>query len=167
MIQIQIILDFRPGKNTIDLNILEREDANDMERELARYIQELHVGIIGMAQEEMPGEIDVTLIGCPAGGAHEWGTDGQHSNEYCKKCFVCREAQMKDSGITARLKRIDRLQQQVAALIYEIERSGHPKAGEIVQAIKNEGWVVVSAELAGAEILGQDNDPPRTRPRKA
>lgn len=21
---------------------------------------------------------------------HVWGTDGQHSNEYCKKCFVAR-----------------------------------------------------------------------------
>lgn len=24
---------------------------------------------------------------CPKGGEHKWGTDGQHSNEYCKKCF--------------------------------------------------------------------------------
>lgn len=24
---------------------------------------------------------------CPTGGAHEWGIDGAHSNEYCKKCF--------------------------------------------------------------------------------
>lgn len=24
---------------------------------------------------------------CPKGGAHEWGIDGAHSNEYCKKCF--------------------------------------------------------------------------------
>lgn len=22
--------------------------------------------------------------------SHEWGTDGQHSNEFCKKCFVSR-----------------------------------------------------------------------------
>jgi hypothetical protein len=21
---------------------------------------------------------------------HEWGTDGQHSNEFCKKCFVSK-----------------------------------------------------------------------------
>lgn len=21
---------------------------------------------------------------------HEWGTDGQHSNEYCKKCFIAK-----------------------------------------------------------------------------
>jgi len=24
---------------------------------------------------------------CPKGGNHVWGTDGQHSNEFCKKCF--------------------------------------------------------------------------------
>ena len=24
---------------------------------------------------------------CPKGGEHKWGIDGQHSNEYCKKCF--------------------------------------------------------------------------------
>lgn len=60
---------------------------------------------------------------------------------------------MKDRGIIARLKRIDRLQQQVANLIYEIEHSDHPKAGEIVQAIKDEGWVVVEAESAGVGVL--------------
>lgn len=25
---------------------------------------------------------------CPKGGDHDWGTDGQHSNEFCKKCFI-------------------------------------------------------------------------------
>ena len=25
---------------------------------------------------------------CPKGGQHEWGTDGAHSNVFCKKCFV-------------------------------------------------------------------------------
>lgn len=24
---------------------------------------------------------------CPKGGKHEWGIDGAHSNEFCKKCF--------------------------------------------------------------------------------
>ena len=24
---------------------------------------------------------------CPKGGKHQYGTDGMHSNEYCKKCF--------------------------------------------------------------------------------
>ena len=27
---------------------------------------------------------------CPKGGNHEWGIDGQHSNQYCKKCFVSK-----------------------------------------------------------------------------
>ena len=27
---------------------------------------------------------------CPKGGKHEWGIDGMHSNEYCKKCFISR-----------------------------------------------------------------------------
>lgn len=25
---------------------------------------------------------------CPNGGDHVWGTDGHHSNVFCKKCFV-------------------------------------------------------------------------------
>lgn len=31
--------------------------------------------------DRLPGE-------CPKGGDHEWGTDGMHSNVYCKKCFT-------------------------------------------------------------------------------
>lgn len=30
------------------------------------------------------------FVQCPKGGLHEWGIDGAHSNEYCKKCFVAR-----------------------------------------------------------------------------
>lgn len=37
------------------------------------------------------GEIRVRKNGeCPKGGEHEWGIDGMHSNEYCKKCFIDR-----------------------------------------------------------------------------
>jgi len=25
---------------------------------------------------------------CPNGGNHKWGTDGMHSNQFCKKCFT-------------------------------------------------------------------------------
>lgn len=34
----------------------------------------------------LPGET------CPKGGYHEYGIDGQHSNEYCKKCFQDKPA---------------------------------------------------------------------------
>jgi len=27
---------------------------------------------------------------CTKGGDHQWGTDGQHSNEFCKKCFTSK-----------------------------------------------------------------------------
>lgn len=27
---------------------------------------------------------------CTGGGEHEWGIDGVHSNEYCKKCFISK-----------------------------------------------------------------------------
>lgn len=64
MIQVQFVLNFKQGKNTIDLNILEREDANDLEREMAGYIQELHVSIIENIRGQLPegAEIDLTLI---------------------------------------------------------------------------------------------------------
>ena len=28
------------------------------------------------------------ILPCPKGGNHEWGIDGAHSNEFCKKCFT-------------------------------------------------------------------------------
>ena len=28
--------------------------------------------------------------GCVKGGDHEWGVEGTHQNEYCKKCFVSK-----------------------------------------------------------------------------
>jgi hypothetical protein len=62
---------------------------------------------------------------------------------------------VKDKGIIALLQRIDRLQAQIASLVYEIEHSDHPRAAEIVQAIKDEGWVIVSTELVGVEVLGE------------
>jgi hypothetical protein len=66
MIQVQFVLDFRDGNNHIDLNILEREDANDLERELARHIQELHASILEEMKEQMPGDVEVTFISGPA-----------------------------------------------------------------------------------------------------
>ena len=41
--------------------------------------------------EKLVGEISEksTVRGgpCPKGGNHEWGIDGMHSNQFCKKCF--------------------------------------------------------------------------------
>jgi hypothetical protein len=62
MIQVQFVLDFRDGSNHIDLNILEREDANDLERQMAALLQELHVSILEEIKEQMPGDVEVTFI---------------------------------------------------------------------------------------------------------
>lgn len=35
----------------------------------------------------MPEEYE-KYLSCPKGGEHEWGTDGMHQNEFCKKCFM-------------------------------------------------------------------------------
>ena len=43
-------------------------------------------------QMEMSGLARYGYAPCPKGGAHEWGIDGQHSNEYCKKCFTTKGA---------------------------------------------------------------------------
>ncbi len=45
---------------------------------------------------------------CPKGGNHEWGTDGQHSNQYCKKCFLNRPEppKLEDKYITENNKTI-------------------------------------------------------------
>lgn len=31
---------------------------------------------------------DIDPNSCSKGGEHQWGTDGAHSNEFCKKCFI-------------------------------------------------------------------------------
>lgn len=60
MIQVQFILDFRAGDNPIQINILEREDANDLEREMAQHIQELHRAILEDIAAQLPdGEVTV------------------------------------------------------------------------------------------------------------
>jgi hypothetical protein len=62
MIQVQFILDFREGKNTIALNLLEREDANDLERQMAQYIQDLHLALFEGLKGELP-DIELEKIG--------------------------------------------------------------------------------------------------------
>ena len=41
--------------------------------------------------EKLVGEVaeKSTVRGgpCPKGGNHDWGIDGMHSNQFCKKCF--------------------------------------------------------------------------------
>lgn len=64
MIQLQYIVDFRgDNNNRIDLNILEREDANDQEREMARAIEALHLSVLEMLKEQMPGDVEIERIG--------------------------------------------------------------------------------------------------------
>ena len=63
MIQIQVVIRV-PGddKNTIDVNILEREDANDREREFAGYIEELYASIFETIRARMPSDVEITRI---------------------------------------------------------------------------------------------------------
>ena len=55
----------------------------------------------GYAMVRFPGRIPFVLFiktwvkeeasrmpECPKGGAHDWGIDGAHSNQFCKKCFA-------------------------------------------------------------------------------
>lgn len=64
MIQAQIIIDVQGNnENHIVLNILEREDANDQEREMAQHIEDLFRSIFQQIQEEMgEGEVTITEI---------------------------------------------------------------------------------------------------------
>ncbi len=64
MIQLHFVLDFQGNnRNHIDFYVLEREDANDQERELARHIEELHVSILETIQSQMPSQVEITRIG--------------------------------------------------------------------------------------------------------
>jgi hypothetical protein len=67
MIQFQIVIDFREGKNQLIVNVLEREDANDLERELARYLEDLHRTILVEMRDQLPaGEVEYTEIDKPS-----------------------------------------------------------------------------------------------------
>lgn len=65
MIQIQVVIEYfyRPDdeKPTIRLSVnkLEREDANEAEREMAVAIEQLHAGIMEMIAKEQDGTFDV------------------------------------------------------------------------------------------------------------
>ncbi len=38
-------------------------------------------------QGDLDEFIENRLDKCPKGGHHAWGTDGAHSNVFCKKCY--------------------------------------------------------------------------------
>jgi hypothetical protein len=64
MVIVQIVISV-PGdnKNRIEVNILEREDANAPERELAQNIQELHRVILEEIAAQLPeGDVTLTVI---------------------------------------------------------------------------------------------------------
>ena len=64
MMQVQVNIDVRgEGKNTITVNLFEREDVNDLEREMAHNIQEMLLGVMEMVRDELPpGEVDIHII---------------------------------------------------------------------------------------------------------
>lgn len=65
MIVVQIVINIRGNdNNSIEINTLEREDANDLERELARNFEELHHSILGEIRDQLPeGDAEITVIG--------------------------------------------------------------------------------------------------------
>lgn len=64
MMQVQITISV-PGndRNLISVNLLEREDANDAEREFARNIQDMMQGVMEMVRDQLPdGEVEISVI---------------------------------------------------------------------------------------------------------
>lgn len=64
MIIVQIRINFRGNdQNTVEIDLLEREDATAQERELARNIQDLHVSLFEQIADESPtGEVSLVVI---------------------------------------------------------------------------------------------------------
>lgn len=63
MIQFQIVIDFKEGCNQIIVNVLEREDANNQERELARHLEDLHRTILMDIRDQLlEGDIEISEI---------------------------------------------------------------------------------------------------------
>lgn len=65
MVQVQININVpQNDNNTIVVNLLEREDANDLEREFARNIQDMLQGVMEMVRDELPpGDVEITVVG--------------------------------------------------------------------------------------------------------
>lgn len=64
MMQVQITIHV-PGENQnrVIVDLLEREDANDLERELALNIQTMLLGVMEMVRDELPpGEVQIEVI---------------------------------------------------------------------------------------------------------
>lgn len=60
MVQVQFNLMVKTGALTIDLNILEREDASELERELARHLQTIYLALFDHIREQLP-DVDVAV----------------------------------------------------------------------------------------------------------
>jgi hypothetical protein len=66
------------SKNTMDI-------IDQVRNELKHIIGNNHLTTIFRPSYDEDGKI---ILPCPKGGNHEWGIDGAHSNEFCKKCFI-------------------------------------------------------------------------------
>lgn len=64
MMQVQIMLSVKGNDdNTISVYLLEREDANDTERELAKNIQNMIMAVMEDLRDELPaGEVQIEVI---------------------------------------------------------------------------------------------------------
>lgn len=64
MVQVQLNLNTRDGALAIDLNILEREDASELERELARHLQTVYLALFDHVRESLPNvEVVIEMLG--------------------------------------------------------------------------------------------------------
>ena len=60
MVQVQLNLTVKARALAIELNILEREDASDLERELARRLQTVYLALFDHVRERLP-DVDVAV----------------------------------------------------------------------------------------------------------
>lgn len=60
---------------------------------------------------------------------------------------------MNDSAIVERLRQIDRLQERLSEILYEIEESDHPRAAELSEALWEQCWFAASAQHIGIEYI--------------
>lgn len=69
MIQVQIVLNFQGNdQNDIQLNVMEREDANDQEREYANAVEELFKSVLYSMRDQL-GADQVVITEIPAATA--------------------------------------------------------------------------------------------------
>jgi hypothetical protein len=76
----------------IAVEVVDEDDANMMAAApvMLLALQQIAARVNGASYGMGPEIVEIATRALCAASNHKWGTDGQHQNEYCKRCFASR-----------------------------------------------------------------------------